>query len=423
MADMSTMNRETKKRQLRRQIINSNTTNMRNIGRGEGSEEVIRKASWQVRRRRLLLWLFLFLLVAIGSVSWIYYQHNYKYTGYEVNWELPVNEGSLVGYEYFGNNVLKYTKDGASYTDNKGKSIWTVSYEMKNPMVAVRGDYAVIADKQGNSIYICNKDGSQGNATTVLPISKAVVSETGIVSAVLEDSISSYIIFFNKDGSILDITVKTNMAGDGYPLDISISQDGTQMMCSYAFIQNGELKNRVVFYDFSEVGKNVPNRLVGGFDEQFAETMVGQVHYMGTPYSCAFSGKGLTFFSSKNLASPELIKEIPVEEDIESIFYSDEYAAVIVRNNSGEYNNRLELYRKNGDFVMSRDFTFEYTGADIDGDLVILYNEDSCKIFNKAGVEKLDTTFDFAVSKIRRGSFPGTLVVTGPQVMKEIKLR
>ena len=44
-----------------------------------------------------------------------------------------------------------------------------------------------------------------------------------------------------------------------------------------------------------------------------------------------------------------------------------------------------------------------------------MYNEDSCRIFNTAGVEKLYATFDFAVSKIRKGRMPDTLIVTGPQ--------
>ena len=91
---------------------------------------------------------------------------------------------------------------------------------------------------------------SAWQATTVLPISKVAVSGTGVTAAVLEDSTSSYITFFKKDGTSLDITVKTNMSGDGYPLDIALSDDGTQLMCSFVYLQGSELKNRVVFYDF-----------------------------------------------------------------------------------------------------------------------------------------------------------------------------
>lgn len=422
MSDMNSMSRESKKRQLRRQIVSSDTPVSRPGVRSEDSEEVVRKAHNKVRRRRLVIVVVLLVLITGGISAWIYYQRNYQYTSFETAWQIEINEGSLVGYETFGSNVLKYTKDGASYIDNRGKNIWTESYEMKSPIAAVRGDYAAIADMQGNSIYICNLEGRQGQTTTLLPISRIAVSGTGIVAVIQEDASSSYIDFYDQTGNKLDIQIKSRMGNNGYPMDISLSQDGTQLVCSYVYHQSGEVKSRVVFYDFSEVGKNIPTRVVGGFDEQFAGTMVPRLTYMGEPYSCAFSGNGLTFFSSKNLASPELVVQVPIEEQIESVFYSDEYAAVIVRNTSGEFASRLEVYRKDGTHVLSKNFSYEYTDADIDGDLIILYNEDSCEIYNTAGVKKLYAAFDFSISKIRKGRFPDTLVVTGPQQMREIKL-
>ncbi len=66
----------------------------------------------------------------------------------------------------FGDNVIKYTKDGASYIDASGKTIWTQSYEMKTPIININGDYAVIADQQGNEMYICSKEGCTGTAKT-----------------------------------------------------------------------------------------------------------------------------------------------------------------------------------------------------------------------------------------------------------------
>lgn len=439
MSDYNSMSRENKKRQLRQRVVtnpswseqqkssgrqsSSQTSASRPGQRGEDREEAARQALKKAKRRRMLIGSAIILTLAGGAGFWYYYQNHYSYTSYETVWQVDLNQGSLVGYKSFGNNVLKYTKDGASYIDAKGKNVWTESFEMKNPIASVNGEYAVIADKQGNSIYICGENGRLGQASTVLPITRVAISSTGITAAVLEDSTSSYIVFFRKDGSQLEVTIKTIMGGDGYPMDISLSQNGTQLMCSYAYIEGGELKSRVVFYDFSEVGKSVPNRLVGGFDEIFAGTMVPEVAYMEEPYSCAFSGNGLTFFTSRNLASPEMVAQIPVEEEIQSIFYSDKYAAVIVHNTTGEYSRRLMVYEKDGTPVFSKEFNYEYTHADIDGDLIILYNEDSCRIFNTTGVEKLYATFDFAVSKIRKGRMPDTLIVTGPQQMREISLR
>lgn len=423
MSDMSSMNRESKKRQLRRQMITPGHPGPYSSNRV--SEEELQEAHQRSRRRKLWLAIGIVAVILACAGGFFYYQQRYQYTTFETAWEVTMSEGSLVGYEPFGTNVLRYTKDGASYIDNRGRTVWTESYEMANPTVSVNGDFAAIADKQGNTIYICSVDGKAGQATTVLPISKVAVSGIGMAAAVLEDSTSSYIYFYRRDGSVLDIQIKSNMAGNGYPLDISLSRDGTQMISSYVHVDDGEVRNRVVFYNFSEIGQNVPTRIVGGFDDDvFQDTMVPRVTYLQEPYSCAFGGNGPVFFSTRNLAGPEVVGQPEMTEDtIESVFYSQEYVAVVVRNTAGEYESRLEVFQADGSPVLTKEFTYDYTEADIDGELIILYNENSCRIFNMAGVEKLYAAFDFPVSRIRKGRFPNTLVVTGPQQMREIKLQ
>lgn len=390
--------------------------------RAEEDEELA--ARQRGHRRKLILAGLLLAVIFIGAGIWFYRQQIYRYTSYETVQEKMLQEGSLVGYETFGKNVLKYTRDGASYIDDRGEAVWTESYEMRTPIVAVNGDFVAIADRKSNKILICNTSGKVGEATTILPITRVSVSGLGFVAAVVEDSTSSYIYCFTKDGSPHGTEMRANMSGNGYLMDICLSKDSTQMMASYVYINSGEAKTRVLFYNFSEIGKNVPTRMVGGFDKPFADTIVPRVVYLKEPYSCAFSSDGPVFFSSKNLASPEMIEQTHMETDtIESVFYSDEYVAVIVWNNDGEGEKRLEVFRADGSHVMSRKFTYDYVHADIDGELIFLYNDNSCRIYNMAGVEKLDATFDFPVIKIRRGRMPGTLLVMGPQQMREIKLK
>ena len=128
---------------------------------------------------------------------------------------------------------------------------------------------------------------------------------------------------------------------------------------------------------------------MGGFDDEFQGDMVPTVTYMGNPYSCAFSGKALTFSLPETWHHRSWWSRGTIEERIDSVFYSDEYAAAIVRNTNGEYGSRLEVYKKDGTHVLSKEFNFEYTHADFDGDLIILYNEDSCRIYNMSGTENL----------------------------------
>ncbi|MEG2699802.1 MAG: DUF5711 family protein, partial [Hungatella sp.] len=90
---------------------------------------------------------------------------------------------------------------------------------------------------------------------------------------------------------------------------------------------------------------------------------------------------------------------------------------------AGEFDYRMDLYEKDGTKVFSQEFSYDYLKADIDGDNILLYNEDSCRVYSTWGTLKFEGTFDFVVSKITSGTFFNNLIVTGPQTMKEIKLQ
>ncbi|MDW2797064.1 DUF5711 family protein [Clostridium boliviensis] len=418
MSDMNSMNREIKKDQLRRQIVPASPQ------KDEDSNEIIKRARTKVKKKRFKIFLVVLLILSAGAVSLYTYFKYCQYTGYSVIWEKSLNEGSYVGYLTFGSNVLKYSKDGASYIDSQGKEVWIQSYEMKSPVASVNGPFAVIADQQGNSIYIFDKTGNTGVATTVLPIIKATVSAHGVVAAILEDSTSNYVYFYKRDGSYLDVKIKVLLGGkSGYPVDISLSPDGTQLIGAYAYLKNGTMNGRVAFHNFAEIGKSVGNRLVGGFDEPYEQSLVAQVRFLDDTYSCAFADNGISFFSTKNALSPELIKQVPAEDEIKSVFFSDKYVGIILNNSEGENEYKLNVYKSNGNLVFTSGFQYQYTHADIDGNLVILYNEDSCRVYNMSGRLKFSSTFDFPISKIRGGRLPNTLIVTGPQNMKEIRLQ
>lgn len=421
MSDLNSMNRENKKRQLRQRVI---TTPMSSRPAEEDSEEIVKNAhKKRVRRRLRIALVVLAVLLAAGFGVYQYYR-NYQYTDYEVSWEKEINEGSYVGYLSFGSNVIKYSKDGASYIDGQGKEVWAASYEMKSPQAVVNGNYAAVADQQGNSIYIFDKNGNTGVANTLLPIIKATVSNQGVVAAILEDSSANYMYFYKRDGSELDVQIKALLNGEiGYPIDISLSPDGTQLIGAYAYIKNGTLNGKVAFHNFAEIGKSVPNRFVGGFHDIYDSALVARVHFLDDTYACAFADNSISFFSTKNALSPALLKQVMVEEEIRSVFYSDQYVGVVVGSSEIGSPNRMDVYHPDGTLVFSEGFDYQYTGVDIDGSHVILYNENSCRVYNMSGKLKFTGEFDFAVSKIRNGRFPNTLIVTGPQNMKEIRLR
>ena len=373
------------------------------------------------RKRRFRLGI---LLLAVLLLAGFQLFHRFaRYDTYAVMWQKDLGQGSLVGYQRFGPGVLKYSRDGVTFLTGRGQENWVDTYEMKAPMISVNGSYAVIADVLGNAVRIYNLEGKIGELTTVLPLTKADIAGNGVTAVIQEDASASYIVFFRKDGSPLDITVKSILAGDGYPTDLALSPDGKRLMVSYAYVSAGRMNGRVVFYDFSEIGKSIPNRLVGGFDEPFSDALVADVYYMSANDSVAASTAGLSFFSSRNLASPELVRQVKIEGEIQSVFYDESYVGVIVNDTSGKARYRLELYKRNGHKAMECFFDDPYRTVSIDGEMIFLLSPTVGTIFNTAGIQKFHGELDFPVVYMKKGASPGEFLMAGPSNLKGVRLR
>lgn len=424
--------REAAKRRLRRHMIVNKSFSALGQKLKPAEEDHERSAEeekvWRVeqytKKKKLKTVLLCVAVAAVFVLALCLYRDFHTALEYSVGWEreIPANENGYTTYERFGDNVLRVTRDGASYLDSNGKTVWSLSYELKNPITCVNGDYVVIADQQGNSLYICNKSGQQGEATTVLPILKVGVSAYGVTAALVEDSTASYVTFFKSDGSELDWTIKTVMSGNGYLMDVSVSPDGSQVMLSDLYLQDGGLKNRLVFYNFSEYGKSYPDRLVGGFDE-LADRLIPKVRFLDDSHACAFSDGVIAFFSLENVTSPDLKAQVAVPEEIMAIAYGDKYVALITDNPEGEEEYLLQVFKSDGTQVCKTEFTYQWQNMDIEGKEVIIYNDNSCMVFSVKGRERFEGEFDFPVAKVTRGKGFNNLLVTGGSYMRQVKLK
>ena len=118
------------------------------------SEQAIRNAHKKTVRKRMTIFIIAAVLLGGAAFSIYYYDRYHTFYDFQVVWEKSLTEenqeaaiqgeGSFCGYMEFGDGVIKYTKDGASYIDSRGKAIWIQSYEMKSPFVTVNGDLQLL---------------------------------------------------------------------------------------------------------------------------------------------------------------------------------------------------------------------------------------------------------------------------------------
>ena len=328
------------------------------------------------RKKRILPAIMVVLFLAVTGLCFYKYQNEYEYASYEVAWEKPmrytaaeidiesiqtgdsneptdvtseavpgdaeaeggdsvddgqppqitpskgVSESGFVKYAYFGENMIRYTKDGASYIDGAGKTVWT--QKLRDEDSGHQRQRRLCGDRrpagkpalymQHGRLYRRCQDHSfrlQRRHQRLPGDHGGCGGRTALAAP--------NIFYFKKDGEELGINIKMLLSGDGYPVLIALLPYGKQIVMSVMYMKNGTLKNKVVFYDFSnKSGKNVNNRFIGGFEEEFDDKMAARVVYLNQETVCAFSDKGLTFISVKNAIPDSTVVTVPVEEEIKT---------------------------------------------------------------------------------------------------------
>ncbi len=295
-------------------------------------------------------------------------------------------------------NILLYSKDGASCLDSKGNVVWNRTYEMQTPMISICGQVVAIGDYNGRAIYVMDKYGIKGTVNTNLPIRSFCVSQNGVVAAVLDDVNVTriYVYNANEDTESPVVESKATMDKSGYPISISLSPNGKLMAISYLYVDSGNMKSSLAFYNFGEVGKNEADNYVSGYD--YLDTVIPYVRFMDNNSAFAVADDRIVFFSGAE--KPTNIASNLLEEEIQSIYYSEDYVGLVFINQSGESAYRLDVYNASGSKVHSQLFDIDYTDIVFNKDQIVIYNDLGCQICNIKGVDKFTGEFDKSTSLV-----------------------
>lgn len=340
-------------------------------------------------------WIIGIVLVTLIVTGIYLYQRYQSFDAYKVIDSIKVDSGEGSKYEQYGEFVIKYSSDGISYIDGE-EMVWNEAFEMKSPIVDICNQYIAVADKNTNDIYIYNEDGKVGKASTSYPIIKIEVASQGVVAALLEDKNANYIEVFDKEGKKL-VSHKTLINENGYPLNFSLSDKGTKMMVSYITINSGVMSNKVLFFNFSNAGKNSADRMVGEFN-QYKETLVPTVRFMSEKDAIAVGEDVLSIYTMKD--KPSLKKEIKFQDEIQKVFYGDEYIGFVFKNANNKNPYRIEAYNLSGNCVMKKEISMQFKNVSFSGENVLMYDDMNCKIISFKGVEKFSYTFKGQINNI-----------------------
>ncbi|WP_303137825.1 DUF5711 family protein [uncultured Eubacterium sp.] len=340
------------------------------------------------------------------------------YNNYKVRKTIKIETGTNSQYQAFGEFVVKYSNDGISYI-NGTETIWNEAYEMKSPIVDVCGDYLAIADKNSNTIYIFNKKGKVGEVNTSYPIIKIEVAQQGVVAALLEEASANYIELYDKEGNLI-VSHKSLLSENGFPLSFSISNDGEKMMTSYLSIKEGSTENQVIFYNFSNVGKDEVDRVVGTFN-QYGETIVPAVYFVSNEDAIAIGDNVLTIYKMKE--KPTIRKEIKFDKEIQKVFYNEKYVGLIFENSKGDTPYKMEVYSLSGEKIMSKEIERNLDHVKFAGKNVLMYDDVTCELISLKGVVKFKHVFTKQLDAIVPMESTNTFLLMTKNKIEEISLR
>lgn len=378
----------------------------------EEIEEQVRQHRKKVRRRTVI---GVVSVVAAAVVVFLII-HLQTYTSARVSDTYADTKTTDGNYEQFADGVLKYSRDGVSYLNQKGEEQWNQSYQIKNPFVEVNETSAVIADKGGNDIYVFQKEGLKGEIRTTLPIQKLSVSEQGIVCAILKNESAPKIICYDTAGNIL-VEHKTSLSGTGYPVDVSLSPNGEVMQAVYLYTQDGKITAKVMYYNFGEAGEDKTDRQVS--NQEYEGTVMADGFFMSQNISACVGDNLLTIYKGKD--TPKEAASVKIDKEIKSVFHSKKYIGMVLKN-EGKGGYELRLYNTSGKQVLSKEFSGDYTNAKICGSQIIMYDGKQCSIFLRSGIQKFEGEMDKQILEIFPVAGVNKYIVMNANGMEHVRL-
>ena len=381
-------------------------------------EDVLEEKLKRHRRSKASKWIILVAVLIIAGAGYLIYLDNKVYTTYEVLESAPITDNYNGKFYEFGDYMLRYSEDGIAYL-NGSKTYWNHTFEMREPIIDICNSYVAVAEQKSNTIYICNNKGFQGQVETEYPIVGLDVSDNGIVAAITgENSELSYIEVIDEDGTRI-AKGQSVLSSQGCPVDISISEDGTKLVVSYLCVGSGVIQSKVVFYNYSEIGKNEVDRFVGGYN--FDKTMVARVEFVNNDTVVAFGDDKVVLYSMKQ--KPSVIAEISIDKEIKSIFYDEEYIGLVLANGQADNPYNMVVYDIEGKKISDVDFNLSYKNIKIANKTIILYNDVTLRVYTVKGKQKYEGNFDKGIVDVIMLDDKYNYLIIDPANVEKIKLK
>ena len=323
-------------------------------------------------------------MILISVFIYVRFIADRKYNTYEVIKSVTRDDDGNTKYvPYDKDKVIKYSRDGITAIGGDGNTVWSASYEMKNPMVVTCGESVAVADIGNQSLIIYDGKGNEDVVEILKPIENVAVCSQGIAAVVVKDEECNYI--YICDGDTVYTEIKTRIKEDGYPVSIAYSPDGKKLVTGYVQVADESIKSMLTFYNFSEVGKEYDSDIVKA--EDFGESIIPRIAFVNDSNVAVFASNKAMVYEMKEI--PKMIFETDdFSDSIKSVAWDSKYISLITEDET-QGKKELKVYALNGKQTGKHEVTINYKDMVMSGEDVILYNDSQIQVITKNGNEKI----------------------------------
>ena len=343
--------------------------------------------------RRILVLIVLIILAVCGTYLLL---KNQSYGHARTASEYSSDISDTSNYAQFSDGIVRYNRDGVAFLNKKNEEQWIQPTQLQNPVITVKEESFAVADNGGNSILIFSEEGLKGEIETTLPIEKVAISDQGIVSVLMRNGSTPSIITYDAAGNIL-AEMQITQGTMGYPTAMEMSDDGNTLAVSYLYLEGANIKSKIIYYNFGEAGKKNEDNIVSS--EEYDNTVMADIFFMGGGRSVAVGDNSFVIYRGTDTPEPE--KTIVIDQEIQSVFHSDQYIGFILLNQE-KSGYEVRLYNRIGEQLISRDIPGKYGNVKIDGDEIIMFDGSRCCIVTATGIIKYEGNLDVDAQEIFR---------------------
>lgn len=358
-------------------------------------------------------------VIAAAAIVVVIQMKNRVFGEYQVISSVPRESISNATIRALGENILIYSSDGASCINRKGETLWNQTFEIQDPIIAICQNIAAIGNYNGRTIYLMNTEKTIGEIDTKMPIRNFAVSAGGIVAAVLDDTADiTWIYLFDSSGNTLAY-FKTTMKDSGYPVGITISDNGYLVSVSYLYMDNGMMRSSVAFYNFGPVGQNEIDNFVSSYD--YTDTIVPFVKFLNNEKAVAVADNRLVFYEGNQ--KPVSIADVLLDGRIEGVYYGSGYVALVYNDVTGNALYKADIYNDCGKLEDTLMLNLQFSDILFHKDKVIVYNEQECLVHAIGGMDNFNGKFNKQALTLIPAAASYEYVIVTPDSIDTIELK